>query len=83
MGQFSIFSIEGEEIKKRFGFHPATDETRGLHQGVRQNFIDLAERLAEMLPESREKSLAFTALQEAAMWSNAAVACNLAPQVDE
>lgn len=77
------FSIENEEIKKRFGFHPATDQTRGLHQSVRQTFMETAEILSQILPESREKSLAFTALQEAAMWSNAAVACNLAPQVDE
>lgn len=73
------FEIGPDEIANRFGFHPATDETRDKHVHVREAFIDLANDLTLLLPESREKSLAFTALQEAAMWSNASIACNLAP----
>lgn len=68
-----------DEIDKRFGFHPATDITRPMHESIRAKYIELAEFLDVILPDSREKSLAFTALQEAAMWSNASVACNLAP----
>jgi len=68
-----------EDLAKRFGYHKATEQTIPMHQEVRGMFLDMAEALNALLPEGREKSLAFTALQESAMWSNAAVACNLAP----
>lgn len=77
--QVGQYTVDGDEIENRFGFHPATDETREKHLEIREAFIELGKLLVELLPESREKSLAFTALQEASMWSNAAVACNLAP----
>lgn len=67
-----------DELQKRFGYHKANERTIPMHQEIREMFLDLAENLNEMLPEGREKSLAFTTLQEAAMWSNASVACNLA-----
>jgi hypothetical protein len=72
------FEVTTEDIQNRFGFHPATDETRPMHQEIRACFTEFADFLNERLPAGREKSLALTALQEAAMWSNAAVACNLA-----
>lgn len=71
--------VSDEDLKNRFGFHPATDETKVLHEFSRGMFLEVAAVLNEKLPEGREKSLALTALQEAAMWSNAAIACNLAP----
>jgi len=79
--QVKDYSIprSADEIANRFGFHPATDETREMHSHVRESFIDLANELNSFLPESREKSLFLTALQEAAMWANASIACNLAP----
>lgn len=67
------------EIANRFGFHPTTDETREKHQRVREAFIDLACELDEMLPAGRESALVLTHLQQASMWANAAIACNLAP----
>jgi hypothetical protein len=72
-------SIGIDEINNRFGFHPATEETRPMHESTRAKFIEFAEYLDITLPDSREKSCALTALQEAALWSNAAIACNLAP----
>jgi hypothetical protein len=68
------FSIDEDEVNERFGFHPATEDTRPLHENCRAAFILLGEYLVDILPEGREKSLAFTALQEASMWSNAAIA---------
>ena len=61
-----------------FGFHPANDVTRPKHEAIRDVFRKLAEFIIDTTPASREQSLALTALQEAAMWSNAAVAVNLA-----
>ncbi len=71
--------VTDEDLENRFGYHKASEETIPKHQKIRQSYLDLALFLNELLPEGREKSLAFTALQEAAMWSNASVACNLAP----
>lgn len=71
--------LSRDELENRFGFHPATDETRELHQQVREGFIEFSERLLAFLPGGREKALVVTALEEASMWANAAIARNLAP----
>lgn len=65
------------EINRRFGYHPATPRTGPMFDKNRMGFIDLGLALNDRLPESREKSLAMTALQESLMWANAAVACNV------
>jgi len=71
--------VSDEELEIRFGFHPATEVTRPMHEAIRKNFYEIAEWVNETLPEGREKSLVFTALQEAAMWANGSVAIGLAP----
>lgn len=63
------------DLKNRMGFHPATDETKPIFEANRTMFISLACELNAVIPEGREKSLMFTALQEALMWANAGVAC--------
>ena len=63
--------IDAEHV---FGYHKATDVTLPKHREVRKMFINLALALDELLDDGREKSLAMTTLQEAAMWSNASVA---------
>jgi len=67
-----------EEIESRFGFHKATiegpDATADKHKYLRFMFKDIANYLDQALPEGREKSLAFTALEEASMWSHKAIA---------
>ena len=63
------------EIERRMGFHPGTPETAPKFEANRRLAIDLALFWDDNLPDSREKSLAATALQEALMWANAAVAC--------
>ena len=68
-----------ERVINDFGFHPATEETKPKHESIRIHARELAEFLIDTCPPSRELSLSLTALQEASMWANAAVACNLAP----
>lgn len=64
-----------QDIANRFDFHPATSaEKRNEHTSVRQACRQLADDLNEQLPESREKSLAVTKLEEAMLWANAAIA---------
>lgn len=72
-----------DESAQRLGFHPASDQSRPLHQQVRRHFMWLDSWILENVPAGREQSIARTALQEASLFCNAAIACNLAPlQVD-
>jgi len=64
-----------EEINRRMGYHPATADTIPQFERNRHEAISLADMWDQWLPDGREKSLALTALQEALMWANAAVAC--------
>lgn len=73
---------DDKELHNRFGFHPANDVSRPLHEEIRTRSEALAQFYNRVLPDSREKSLALTNLQQAAMWANAAVAINLAPLED-
>ena len=71
--------IGPDEINRRLGYHPATAVTIPRFDDNRARFVELATHLDETLPPGRETALALTALQEALMWANAAVACNLSP----
>lgn len=73
-------------IEHRFGFHKATIEgdnaTLPKHRDLRIEFRRFAEHLDKMLPEGRAKSVAFTELENASMWSHKAIA-ETAPTIDE
>lgn len=66
-----------DDIDNRFSYHPPTKPgTREAHEFVRAACRNLAETLVPILPESREKSLAITKLEEAMFWANASIARN-------
>lgn len=65
-----------DAVLDRFAFHPATEVTGPLHDEIRTQFGKLAGYVLDYVPAGRHQSLALTALQEAMMWSNAAVACD-------
>jgi hypothetical protein len=68
-----------DDTVHRLGYHKVTEETLPKHAEVRRHFMWLDSWILDNIPSGRESALARTALQEAAMWSNAAIACNLAP----
>ena len=69
------------DIHDRMGFHPAdTDLKRKAHETARTLSIAHACAIKDILPPGREKSLALTALQDALMWANAALAINGGPK---
>lgn len=74
------------EIEHRFGFHKATiegsDATLPKHRDTRIEFRRFAEFLDKVLPDGRAKSVAFTELENASMWSHKAIA-ETAPLIDE
>lgn len=70
--------IGSEEIENRFGFHKATIEgdnaTLPQHTDLRLAFREFAEYLDEVLPNTRNKMVAFENLESASMWSHKAIA---------
>lgn len=74
--------MDGVELDNRFHYHPPlTPGKVSAHAEVRLHCRELAANLNEILPESREKSLAVTHLEETLMWSNAAIARHPGPSV--
>lgn len=65
------------ELVRRMGYHPVVSpEQADAYEANRTKAIALANHFVRTTPVSREQSLALTALQEALMWANAAIACN-------
>lgn len=63
-----------ESIAERFDFHPAPPGRQKTHQRVREGCKELARFLAANVPAGRERSLAFTKLEECMMWANKGIA---------
>jgi hypothetical protein len=62
-------------LDDRFKHHPpSTQEVADTHIEVRRLLSELAGRIDSLVPDGREKSLAITKLEEAAMWANKAIA---------
>lgn len=66
--------MDDQELDRRFNYHRPDAAAQAAHQQVRQGARYLAELLDTVLPEGREKSLAFTNLEQAMFWGNAAIA---------
>ena len=69
--------IDKAEIARRFSPHALDKQSTVdavIH--VRDEYTRLGETMARVLPESREKSLAITALEESSFWAVAALARN-------
>jgi hypothetical protein len=64
------------DLIKRFKYHPPTGNQPQKYDNIRKNALAFAELLDAMCPDSREKSLAITHLEEAVMWANASIARN-------
>ena len=63
-----------EELTNRFTYHAPTEGQPALYQAIRNQAHDLGQFIDQNAPDSREKSLAFTALEECVMWANASIA---------
>jgi len=63
-----------EEITRRFTYHAPKQGQPELYEAIRHVARDFAACINDLCPESREKSLAVTKLEEAVMWANASIA---------
>jgi hypothetical protein len=65
-----------EDLNKRFTYHAPKEGQPQKYEAIRAKALELAELLNELCPDSREKSLAVTSLEESVMWANASIARN-------
>lgn len=63
-------------IEQNFTYHAPTDDQATLYEIIRSKTKELALLIDGMCPDSREKSLAITKLEECNMWANASIARN-------
>lgn len=66
--------MDPDELQTRFTHHPPKNDQAVRYQRIRSDAAQFASMLDSLVPESREKSLALTKLEEAVMWANAAIA---------
>ena len=64
-----------KDLKTRFTYHPPMGQSQILlYKEVRDRIYNVALFLAEQMPDCRERSLAFTKLEEACMHANSGIA---------
>jgi hypothetical protein len=68
--------VTKEQIDNNFRYHPPTSSQQEKYVFLRDEAKELAYKINELCPDSREKSLALTKLEEAIMWANASIARN-------
>ncbi|MMZ47230.1 hypothetical protein D1872_88670 [compost metagenome] len=68
--------VANPQVENNFKYHKADEAKGAQHDKVRSACKELAYTLDELLPNSREKSLAMTKLEEVMMWANAGIARN-------
>lgn len=64
------------DIENNFTYHPPTPEQQKKYKKLRNDAQYLAHIINRLCPESRERSIAFTRLEECIMWANASIARN-------
>lgn len=65
-----------QQIENNFKYHAPKDGQPEKYQAIREKAKELAYLIDELCPNSREKSLAITNLEQSVMWANASIARN-------
>lgn len=68
--------MRNKEIESRFTYHKPKEDQPERYDRIRYKAKMLAAYINEYCPESREKSIAITKIEEAVMWANASIARN-------
>lgn len=66
--------MESSELETRFTYHQPSPMQGAVYSEIRAKAKAFAEFLNIVLPESREKAVAFTDLESSVMWANVAIA---------
>lgn len=64
------------EIENIFSYHAPKGDQLERYGAIRAKAKELAHLINNACPNSREKSLALTSLQQTTMWANVSIACN-------
>jgi hypothetical protein len=67
-------TMDATELKIRFTYHALKDKQSQKYETIRSIAYQLGDYINKVCPNSREQALAITALEEAVMWANAAIA---------
>ena len=65
-----------QDLLNRFTYHAPKEGQPQRYENIRKQALGFAEILDAMCPDSREKSLAITKLEEVVFWANASIARN-------
>jgi len=68
--------VPSSDLENRFTYHPPKGNQAERYVWIRDHAKSLAAMIDELCPDSREKSLAVTNLEESVMWANASIARN-------
>ena len=63
-----------EEMDKLFMYHSPKGDQSERYELLRAKAKEFAQLIDNLVPDSREKSVAFTQLETACFWANAAIA---------
>lgn len=64
------------DLTRRFTYHPPKESQPERYVAIRDKSKELAFLITQCVPDSREKALALTNLEQAAFWANAGIARN-------
>lgn len=65
-----------KQIENNFIYHAPKSDQPQCYTDIRNKAKEFALLIDELCPDSREKSLAITKLEECMMWANASIARN-------
>lgn len=68
--------MDKTDIERRFTYHAPKGDQTDRYGEIKGLAKHLANMIDDYCPESREKALAVTKLEEAVMWANASIARN-------
>lgn len=68
--------MTNEQLENIFVYHKPNGTQPDRYVELRNKALELAKLIQALCPESREKSLAITNLQQTSMWANASIAIN-------
>lgn len=71
-----ISNMSNPQIENNFTYHAPKEGQPQMYTDIREKAKELAYLIEQLVPESREQSLAITNLEQAVFWANAGIARN-------
>jgi hypothetical protein len=68
--------MDAADLRNRFTYHAPKGDQAARYEAIRDDALAMAMNIDTRCPDSREKSLALTHLEDAVMWANASIARN-------